>query len=301
MVPPEAAALLEKSEEAIAKGKFKKADKLLKKSEVILTQEGKKGVKDLSGMNKRGAVGTIRSYIPAPKYDYGGRKKTRRHRRRGGGVVGDAIGAWKSLGSEGQASAISNFKQDLADAEEEKAGNEWRAREAEKEKRQSLEQIKQMSKDMQETVAAAAPGLIAMKQLKELTQGQTQEGGRSSAAGGDIVTHLLTIRNQIKLYHWQTRQFARHKATDDLTAALDLNIDAFVESYMGRYGRPTVSGSIKLHNFSESAAKTFVARETKYLQTELPRKIGKNDTDLLNMRDTILGDLTKVSYLFTLA
>jgi hypothetical protein len=123
---------------------------------------------------------------------------------------------------------------------------------------------------------------------------------RNRGSGGDIVTHLLTIRNQVKLYHWQTGSFARHKATDDLTAALDLNIDAFVESYMGRYGRPSVSGSIKLHNFSESAAKAFVAKETKYLQTELPRKIGKTDTDLLNLRDTILGDLTKVLYLFTL-
>jgi hypothetical protein len=114
------------------------------------------------------------------------------------------------------------------------------------------------------------------------------------------VTHLLTIRNQIKLYHWQTREFARHTATDALTTALDLNIDAFVESYMGRYGRPKVSGSIKLHNFSESAAKAFVAKETKYLERDLPRTIGKGDTDLLNLRDTILGELTKVSYLFTL-
>jgi len=123
---------------------------------------------------------------------------------------------------------------------------------------------------------------------------------RGGDKGGDIVTHLLTIRNQIKLYHWQTKQFARHTATDALTTALDLNIDAFVESYMGRYGRPNVSGSIKLHNFSESAAKSFVAKESKYLETELPKKIGKNDTDLLNLRDTILAELTKVSYLFTL-
>ena len=124
---------------------------------------------------------------------------------------------------------------------------------------------------------------------------------RAATSGGDIVCHLLTIRNQVKLYHWQTGSFARHKATDDLTAALDTSIDAFVESYMGRYGRPKVSGGIKLHNFSESAAKKFVAKETKYLETELPRKISKGDTDLLNLRDTILGDLTKVSYLFTLA
>ncbi len=122
---------------------------------------------------------------------------------------------------------------------------------------------------------------------------------RNKSSGGDIVTHLLTIRNQIKLYHWQTREFARHTATDALTTTLDTNIDAFVESYMGRYGRPSVSGSIKLHNFSESAARSFVTKETKYLEKELPRKIGKGDTDLLNLRDTILGDLTKVLYLFT--
>jgi hypothetical protein len=108
------------------------------------------------------------------------------------------------------------------------------------------------------------------------------------------------IRNQIKLYHWQTKQFSRHTATDALTAALDLSIDNFVESYMGRYGRPKVSGSIKLHNFSESAAKSFVAKETKYLETDLPRTIGKTDSDLLNIRDEILAELTKVSYLFTL-
>lgn len=118
--------------------------------------------------------------------------------------------------------------------------------------------------------------------------------------GGDIVTHMLAIRNQVKLYHWQTKQFARHKATDDLTASLDLNIDAFVESYMGRYGRPSVSGSIKLHNFSESAAKNFVARETKFLTVDLPKKLKPTDTDLLNIRDTILGDLTKTLYLFSL-
>jgi hypothetical protein len=131
-----------------------------------------------------------------------------------------------------------------------------------------------------------------------------KQGGRKTRRatnrGGDIVIHLLTIRNQIKMYHWQTRAFSRHTATDALTLALDTNIDAFVESYMGRYGRPKVSRSIKLHNFSESAARAFVAKETKYLEKELPRKIGKGDSDLLNVRDTILADLTKVLYLFTL-
>jgi hypothetical protein len=124
---------------------------------------------------------------------------------------------------------------------------------------------------------------------------------RVTVKGGDIVTELLTIRNQIKLYHWQTGSFARHKATDDLTATLDTNIDTFIESFMGRYGRPKVTGSIKLHNFTEEAARKFVAKKSEYLTKVLPKQIGKEDTDLLNVRDEILGDLNKVLYLFTLA
>jgi hypothetical protein len=168
--------------------------------------------------------------------------------------------------------------------------------------------LKEDYEDDEESAPTTVEGY--KKQLGMLTgevgklKGMLGTGGRttrrSKTSGGDIVCHLLTIRNQVKLYHWQTKQFARHKATDDLTAALDTAIDSFVESYMGRYGRPKVSGGIKLHNFSESAAKKFVAKETKYLETDLPRKIGKGDSDLLNIRDEILAELTKVSYLFTL-
>jgi Family of unknown function (DUF5856) len=123
---------------------------------------------------------------------------------------------------------------------------------------------------------------------------------RNSKPGGDIVSQLLLMRNQIKLYHWQTRSFADHKATDDLTTALDQKIDMFVEVFMGKYGRPVVSGTIKLHNFTGDAARDFVERQTLYLLTILPKKLKKTDTDLLNIRDEILAELNKIRYLFTL-
>lgn len=124
---------------------------------------------------------------------------------------------------------------------------------------------------------------------------------RNTTSGGDIVSAMLTIRNQIKLYHWQTKSFADHKATDDLTAALDTAIDSFVEVYMGKYGRPKVTKGIKLHNFSANMAREFVSKQTVYLMNVLPRKLKKNDTDLMNIRDEILAELNKTRYLFTLA
>ena len=124
---------------------------------------------------------------------------------------------------------------------------------------------------------------------------------RGGDRGADIVSSMLTIRNQVKLYHWQTTSFARHKATDDLTTKLDANIDTFVETYMGKYGRPKITQPIVLNNFSEEAAKSFVAKYRKVLSVDLTRKLSPEDTDLLNLRDTILGDLNQVLYLFTLS
>jgi DNA-binding ferritin-like protein len=141
-----------------------------------------------------------------------------------------------------------------------------------------------------------------MKTIKEKgIMGKGRKTRRASTRGGNLIESLLTIRNQIKVYHWQTKEFARHKATDDLVASLDTNIDSFVEVYMGKYGRPNMSTHIKTHNFSESAARSFVVQQTKFLTHVLPRKLKSSDTDLLNVRDEILADLNKTLYLFTLA
>jgi len=131
--------------------------------------------------------------------------------------------------------------------------------------------------------------------------GDRRKTQKISKTNGDIVSNLLFMRNQIKLYHWQTRSFADHKATDDLIAALDTAIDTFVEAYMGKYGRPKVSGSTSLHNFTAEAARAFVERQTLYLTTILPKKLKNTDTDLLNIRDEILTELNKTRFLFTLA
>ncbi len=147
---------------------------------------------------------------------------------------------------------------------------------------------------------ATVPNLtqLAINRGEKVSGGKTR---KNTTTGGDIVTALLTIRNQIKLYHWQTTSFADHKATDDLTAALDTAIDTFVEVYMGKYGRPRVSKAMKLHNFSANMAREFVTKQTVYLLNVLPRKLKKTDTDLLNIRDEILAELNKTRYLFTLS
>jgi hypothetical protein len=118
----------------------------------------------------------------------------------------------------------------------------------------------------------------------------------------DIACMLMTLRDQIKVYHWQTITYARHIATNDLVTKLDTNIDQFLEVYIGKYGRPKFTSKnsiIRLRNFHDVEAPKLLSEAIDWMNTELPSKLKKSDTDLLNIRDTIVADLNQVKYLFT--
>ena len=115
---------------------------------------------------------------------------------------------------------------------------------------------------------------------------------------------FLTMRNQIKLYHWQTYSYSRHKATDDVVNSLDEHIDLYVEVYMGKYGRMKMTpktGTFKIENMTDKKAVAYVKECIKVLTGPLVQKLNpQKDSDLLNIRDEMLGDLNKLLYLFTL-
>ena len=118
------------------------------------------------------------------------------------------------------------------------------------------------------------------------------------------IQFLFEIRNQIKLYHWQTYQHARHIATDKYLESLDKHIDYFVEVSMGKYGRPRVTGAtatITLKNMTEKTAAIYLKAARTYLQGTFSKTINPKDTELLNIRDEILGDLNQLTYFFTLS
>jgi hypothetical protein len=118
------------------------------------------------------------------------------------------------------------------------------------------------------------------------------------------IHYFLQLQSQIKLYHWQTRVYARHVATDKILGEISTSIDSFVEIYIGKYGRPKVTGknaSIALHNLTEAGATRMVVAAIKYLQGPLTKSLHPStDTDLLNLRDELIADLNQLLYLFTL-
>ena len=118
-----------------------------------------------------------------------------------------------------------------------------------------------------------------------------------------IITTLLQFHNQMRVFHWQTKSYAQHIAFGSIYDSLSDTIDEFVEVFMGKYGR--IQGKdgfvIKLSNYDEKNLDSTIDQFIDYLTSELPKKLDSvKDTDLLNIRDTVLGNLNKLKYLLTL-
>jgi hypothetical protein len=119
----------------------------------------------------------------------------------------------------------------------------------------------------------------------------------------DHIHFFLQLRDQIKLYHWQTRVYARHIATDQMLEKLEKHIDSFVEVYIGKYGRPRVTGKnaeITVHNMTEAGASRMLQAALRYLQGPLTRSLREGDYDLFALRDDLMEDMHQLAYLFTL-
>jgi uncharacterized protein YaaR (DUF327 family) len=122
----------------------------------------------------------------------------------------------------------------------------------------------------------------------------------------EIVKVFLETLIMVKLFHWKTSSFAIHKATDEFYEKLNKNMDQFIEILLGKTMsridlthnknihlddvKSTIDFKNKLQSF-----KNYLLRlnENKAMQTMI-------NTDLFNIRDTIVGDTNQLLYLLTL-
>jgi hypothetical protein len=118
-----------------------------------------------------------------------------------------------------------------------------------------------------------------------------------------IVTNLLTLHNQLKIHHWQTKSNAEHQALGEAYDEFSGLIDEFIEVFMGKYGRIESSNGFKieLENYKDISPTDFADKYVDYLVNELPKSLEKSDTDLFNIRDEMLAQLNKLKYLLTLS
>jgi DNA-binding ferritin-like protein len=110
----------------------------------------------------------------------------------------------------------------------------------------------------------------------------------------------------VKFYHWRTSSYSTHKATDELYGDLNDNIDEFAETLMGAMGS-RVPATNKLHLIIPSDNKhmgTLIDKIVKMLAdfdfAKLSKTAHTSTTDLMNIRDEMVGQLHKTKYLLSL-
>jgi hypothetical protein len=117
----------------------------------------------------------------------------------------------------------------------------------------------------------------------------------------NIITPLVQFQQQLRIYHWQTNLHAQHVAFGSAYEELDELIDTFIETYMGIFGKSKPFNDFTLilnplididHVYEK--LEDFIS----YLK-EMTYDI-EGETDLLNIRDSILGEVNHLKYLLSL-
>jgi hypothetical protein len=120
----------------------------------------------------------------------------------------------------------------------------------------------------------------------------------------EIILHFVHCQSQIRFNHWQTQNYVMHKYLGKLYDKLNDSIDEFIETMIGHpeYGRPSYGEtfSIEFDNPSTNDIFLYLSDFKSFLYQLTGALDPVKDTDLLTIRDTILGQVNHTLYFLTL-
>jgi len=155
------------------------------------------------------------------------------------------------------------------------------------------------AKTEENSASCGKPNCGSVQQVEEV---KTEVKAETDGKGELIQTYMLQMQKQYQIFHWQTMSFSQHTSFGKIYEILDESIDTFIETYMGKYGRVIAASkfNLEMSNYSDL---NFINATDLYIKF----LIGLNDmldesqdSDLLNIRDEILGNLNRLKYLLTL-
>ena len=114
----------------------------------------------------------------------------------------------------------------------------------------------------------------------------------------NIVATMTEMVVVVKLHHWRTHSYSVHKATDNLHESLSEQVDSFVEKLLGSKHTRANLTQLRMRSFNTLPALKHRIEYYKQYLKHMPASLG---TDLLNIRDELLGSLNQFSYMLTLS
>jgi hypothetical protein len=120
----------------------------------------------------------------------------------------------------------------------------------------------------------------------------------------EIVQVFLETLTSIRLYHWKTKSYSQHKATDQLYEELEEKVDEFVEVMQGKMMHPN---RVQWMNDQIKADSPETKKGMVNQLLEFNRKMQnldgifspQKDSDILSIRDDIVALVNRFLYLFS--
>lgn len=113
-----------------------------------------------------------------------------------------------------------------------------------------------------------------------------------------LVEFFFKHQLQVKMFHFQTKQYSAHKASDSYLEKFEKNMDQFSEVAQGIFGRLRQK-QISI-NFNTATDQTIVSILDDYVTnlTKIEDYFG-NLTELTTIRDQMIADTQQFKYLLT--
>lgn len=117
-----------------------------------------------------------------------------------------------------------------------------------------------------------------------------------------LLERFLSFQQQIRLYHWTTRSYARHVASGTLYESLDKKIDQFIETLQGRHTIKNVSLKMQLQSMTDKEILKELHRFCDFLAKDIEEMLDELSisSDLKNIRDEMISLTHQTLYLFSL-
>lgn len=120
---------------------------------------------------------------------------------------------------------------------------------------------------------------------------------------GEIAKRLIDFWIVVRIFHWQTRQYSAHKATDTLLGELEEKTDEIIEILQGATGLRIrfdhlAKGEEAYRNITKSKFIRKAKAVAKYLMT-LEHSLATPIEGVLNARDELIASIQHTLYLLS--
>jgi len=133
----------------------------------------------------------------------------------------------------------------------------------------------------------------------KLKENNTNKNKNKMEVLNKLAMNLLNHQIVLKLFHFQTKLYGAHKASDTYLEKFSNTMDKFLEIAQGIYGKITIKKyMLKGSSHTDENITKHLDGMINLLRYNI-NDVLENYTDLINIRDELVGDLEQLKYLLS--